>query len=231
MTATRNMAYADTAQLEGLLADACLRHGIRNPYAGFGLIPERQHRLQAYARAIEAYEKAIQGAYSTVAVAHHDRYHEIVALDWLRAGRTYDLDRLEEAATSGNEVAFAQILAEIDWNSRSAEDHIRAIDLALQVGAHLAARKLAAQGAEFHRDSEELQKYARILAPPQVVRTQPRRVDVLANIEWLKANQSEYKGKWVAIKEGALIASADSHDQLIAVIGETKGRSILVTNL
>lgn len=141
------------------------------------------------------------------------------------------LSALNESAERGDLTTFLSLLKEIEWTHRTADEYVRAIDLALKIGAHLAARDLANQGAEIHFDSEELQKYARILAPPQVLRTSARQVDVLANIEWLKANKSEYKGKWVAIKNGQLMASADSHDELIAGTGKTKGRSILVSHL
>ena len=217
--------YSDMVKSKGILAAACIRHGVGNPYAYFEFTPdERQSR-------IEAYKNAIQGAYYIVTVPHHGQYRAAWGVKWRVARSADDLDRLEQAATSGDEVAFSEILTEIHWTSRSAEDYIRAIDLALQVGAHLVARKLATEGAQFHFDSEELQKYARVLAPPQVLRASSRQVDVLANAEWLKANRNQYKGKWVAIKNGQLIASADSHDELIAGIGETKGRSILVTRL
>lgn len=138
--------------------------------------------------------------------------------------------RLEVAVKAGNEAAFLNALKEVDWRSKSASEYTHIIDLALAVGAHMAARNLSTQGAEAYPHSEELQKYARVLAPPKVLTNrEPRNVNLAANIEWLKANKIDYKGKWVAIKDGELVGSADSHNDLIAQIGETKGRGILVT--
>lgn len=230
------MAYTDIQELEGIFANACLQHGpfsdyepsVRrrwyNPYTDVALTPDGQHRLQAYKKAIESIRNAT--------AVYYVQGREAWIWQPLSVARIESsLAHLEDAAASGNEAAFTHALTQVDWNGRPAEDYIRGIDLALQVGAHIAARKLALEGAEFHFDSEELQKYARVLAPPQVLRTSAPQIEVMANVQWLKANKNEYKGKWVAIKNGKLIASADSHDELIAEIGETKGRSILVTHL
>lgn len=142
------------------------------------------------------------------------------------------MGRLEQAAAYQNEAEFTHALTEIDWNSRSADDFIRAIDLALKVGAHLTARELAAEGAQIHFDSKELQKYARILAVPRIIKERTSSdVKPKANVEWLKANRGNYRGQWVAVKNGTLVASAKTHDELIAAVGSTKGSGMLITNL
>jgi hypothetical protein len=218
------MEYADVVKEKGLLADACIRHGVGNPYAKFELAPDERQTL------IQAYEKAVQGAYYIVAVHHHVRYREAWAIKWPVARRTDDLDRLEEAAISGNEAAFAQAFTETDWHSKPAEDYIRAIALALQVGAHLAARKLATDGTEIHRDSEDLQRYAHVLAPPKLL-TKPHRTSVQpkANTEWVQVNRKNYKGQWVALQNGVFIASAKTYEALVAHIGDVKDRRIWIT--
>ena len=140
--------------------------------------------------------------------------------------------RLEAAAKAGNEAVFLATLKEVDWRERPASEYIRIIDLALEAGAHLAARNLSAQGADAHPDNAELQKYARVLAPPRVVANRaPRNVNVAANVEWLNANNDAYKDKCVAVKDGTLLGASYSHKELITQIGETKGRGILVTKI
>jgi hypothetical protein len=152
---------------------------------------------------------------------------------WLTEKKRFDvLKSLEEAAKAKNTSTFLRRVKAIEWNRRSAAEFTRAIDLALMAGAHLSARNLAEQGAEIHFDSEELEKYARILAPPRVSNRQPSIViKPNANITWLRANRDQYKGRWVALKDGVLIADAGSHDALIAQIGQTKRTGILVTNI
>jgi|GEM_PF-645446 len=229
------MDYTDIQALEGNFANACLQHGLfsdyetsvrwGNPYPEMTLTPDGQHRLQAYKKAIESIRNIV-AVYS--AQGREAWIWQPLSVTRIESG----LARLEEAAASRNEAAFTQALTQIDWDSKPAEDYIRAIDLALQVGAHLAARKLATEGAEFHFESEELQKYARILAPPTVIKQRPSsNVKPKANVEWLKANRDKYRGQWVALKSGTLVASAKTHDELIAAVGSTKGSGILITNL
>ena len=142
------------------------------------------------------------------------------------------LSILDESVQRGDVTTFVNLLKGIEWNQRTSDEFIQAIDLALKIGAHLAARELATQGAEIHFDSEELQKYARILAPPQVSRVPVNsRVNIRANSEWLKMNRNRYKGKSIALKDGELLETANSTEELIGKIGATKGTGILVTHL
>ncbi|MCA1617732.1 MAG: hypothetical protein LC795_00145 [Acidobacteria bacterium] len=140
------------------------------------------------------------------------------------------IPRLEAAARTGNEAAFLDALKEYELKNKSATDFIRIIRLALEAGAHLAARRLSADGARLHPHNVELQKYAHVLAPPQInsaeVPANPKRG---ANLEWLRIYSEKYKGKWVALRDGELLGTADSQKELVAKIGSTKGTGILVT--
>jgi hypothetical protein len=55
------------------------------------------------------------------------------------------------------------------------------------------------------------------------------RVDVKANVDWLKANAQNFAGEWVAIRSGVLLDVDKSHSALLKRIGPTKGTDILVT--
>ena len=216
------MPYADTLKFEGLLADACLRHRVGNPYADIVLNPDEQDRMNVYLSAINLVRV------HKVSEAPEQHYPAAWGV-WVTKAK-HGLERLEEAARGGRESSFTKALAEIDWEKKPAKDFIRAIDLALKVGAHMAARKLATDGAEFHFDSEELQKYARVLAPAKVLPDRAQStVDPKANIAWLKANKANHKGQWVALRNGELLGEADSYRNLIEQVGEPKGRGILVT--
>lgn len=158
------------------------------------------------------------------------RYHKVHGeLQSRKTGRDA-LRILEQAARARDEVGFAKALLAIDWDTRSALEYMRAINLAIEIGAHMAARKLATEGAEYHFDSEELQKYARVLAPPRLLTNRPQSsVNPRANVTWLKTHKDQYKGKWIAIKNGEFLGSADSYRALADQLGETKGLGILVT--
>lgn len=139
------------------------------------------------------------------------------------------LFRLERAAKL-NSTAFVDALNSIQLQRLSAPDFIRAIRMALSVGAHVVARSLAMEGASIHSNNTQLQKYARVLAPPKPLPKHDRSdLQPKANIEWLKANRERYKGQWVAIKNGVFVSSAPTYKALMAELGHPRDRGILLT--
>jgi len=115
---------------------------------------------------------------------------------------------LEIAAEMDDETAFVQAAGEINWLQRPAADFARAVRLALAAGAHLLARNLAAQGAKLYPDHLELRKMANVLAPPRVVDDDISPTpSVRANQAWLRDHGHEYKGQWVALREGTLLTA------------------------
>jgi hypothetical protein len=143
---------------------------------------------------------------------------------------------LEAAAAAPNEfvgeMAFVTAYRAIDWGSKPAADFVRAIRLALEAGAHMAARKLAQTGAEKYPEDEALQRWAYLLAPPKVtVLKQPPNPGITANRDWMKANWETYQGKWVALRSGELLTVADSMDGVLEQVGDVKGTGILVTRV
>ncbi|WP_199248179.1 hypothetical protein [[Phormidium] sp. ETS-05] len=112
------------------------------------------------------------------------------------------------------------------------EEFINAADQELMRQDWKAAWKIATEGLQHFPDHAELQKYAYILAPPKVtsVPRDPNR-DVQGDIDWLKQNRDEYRGRWVGIKNGELLAVGNSHDEIISVVGPVKNTGILVTKV
>src|SRR5215208_146746 len=148
----------------------------------------------------------------------------------LSSERAPALDRLEAAAEAGDECAFLEALESITWYSRPPADFIRAVRLALEAGAHLAARQIALEGAKYYPEDSEIGKYARVLAPPRLVskNLQPNPAR-RANREWLKVHGGEYRGQWVAVQDGELRGVAESLRQLIKQVGRTK--DVLLTRV
>lgn len=139
-----------------------------------------------------------------------------------------DLSILEAAASAGDSELLVSTLREMNWKARSAHEHLRAIQLALETGAHSAARRLAIEGAQRYPVDAQLKKYARLLAPPSVrVKAPAPERGPKANRNWLKANAEQYRGKWIALKCGQLLAVADSLEELKGMLGDTRG--VLVT--
>ena len=125
------------------------------------------------------------------------------------------MQQLAAAADQGNESMFLTAKQTIDWSRRPAADFARAIRWALAAGAYLAARNLATQGAEQYPEHQELQKFAYLLAPPKVIqRDLPPDPSIRADRDWLIAHSHEYRGRWVALRRGELLASAASFNDL-----------------
>jgi hypothetical protein len=138
--------------------------------------------------------------------------------------------QLEKAAEAGNERIFLQIEKSMEWENRPAKDILHAVQLALAAGAHLAARRIAAAGAAHYPEQAEIQKYAHILAAPQVYRREKAATTHLrSNRDWLMANNGQYSGQWVALKDGELVGAAATLQALKAQIGNTDG--VLLTKV
>ncbi len=121
-----------------------------------------------------------------------------------------------------------------DERERTPDDLIRAIKQAFATDSPRLAERLAKEGAERYPEHAELQKYARVLAPPtvQVVPSTPEsRAAAKADNAWLKAHWEEYRGNWIALQAGELLHATRSFDDLITHVGDVRGRSILVTKL
>jgi hypothetical protein len=140
------------------------------------------------------------------------------------------IDILEIIAETGDEATFVQAASEINWSQRPATDFARAVRSALATGAHLLARKLAEYGHRLYPNHQELAKMAHILAPPRVVRTDiPPAPSLQANQEWLRVHGDEYRGQWVALRDGILLATAATTRQLRAYLESTDG--VLITKV
>lgn len=124
------------------------------------------------------------------------------------------LTLLADAADAADAQAFITAYHLIDWSTRTPGEFERAIHWALTVGAHLAARSLAVEGNALYPDCAELQKAAQILAPPKVIRHLPADPTIRANHDWLRVHCTAYRGQWVALQNGQLLATADSFGEL-----------------
>ncbi|MCI0393876.1 MAG: hypothetical protein L0332_06085 [Chloroflexi bacterium] len=137
---------------------------------------------------------------------------------------------LEAAAQAKDDQAFWRAYQAITWTDRPASDFVHAVNLALMAGAYITARNLAQEGHELHPDHAELEKMAYVLAPPQarVVKSE-NQAGRKANHQWLKEHRSEYRGQWVALRDGELLGAAASPADLEAQVGEIRDKEILLT--
>lgn len=114
-----------------------------------------------------------------------------------------------------------------DPQTRSADDVLQAISNALSTGKQDLARKLALDGANQYPGHDELQKYARVLAPPKVTQAgQLQTPSIRASRKWLRAYGQDYIGQWVAVRDGQLLYASTSFEELSAHIDEAENTFI-----
>jgi len=106
----------------------------------------------------------------------------------------------------------------------SPEDFIHAIQTALKSGDYGTAQQLSIEAVKHYPKQEELLKYAHVLAPPKVtVDKRPLNRDTEVNQDWVRQHRNQYRGQWVALCNGHLLASANSINQLIEQLSDKKG--------
>jgi hypothetical protein len=150
----------------------------------------------------------------------------------LHPGTDLVLD-LEEKARAGNLQEFASLVERIDWSTRGPDELAAAIDLALSRDRAELAVKLAQLGKRLFPHHERIQRAARVLAPPSVRVTRlPRAKGLAASRAWLREQASQYKGQWVAVREGRLLATAESLEALETIVGQGEdAASTIVTRV
>ena len=148
----------------------------------------------------------------------------------IKEDKSNELDTLAAAAELEDEATFLQVASQIDWSLQPASDLDRGIRLALAAGEHLFARRLAAEGAKRFPRHRDLQKMARILAPPRVVKKNlPPDLSIRANQAWLAEHAGEYGGQWVALEQGNLVAAATTVAELRSQLDDLSG--VLITKV
>ena len=108
----------------------------------------------------------------------------------------------------------------------SPEDFINGIKSDFERGGLHIARQLAFRAVKLYPENEKIQYYAHVLAPPKVtvVPSNPeRRQSIMADRTWMEKNRLNYIGRWVALRNGELLADAASLDELAAKVGDLKG--------
>ena len=141
-----------------------------------------------------------------------------------------EMEQLSRATHQGDEKHFVVLANQIDWASRDADQILIGIRYALNLGLHLKARKLAELGGERYPEHAELQKATRILAEPSVKSTpKPADPNAKADMQWFKSNGDKYRGQWVALRRGVLLAVGPTSNELLNSLENPRDKSILIT--
>lgn len=129
---------------------------------------------------------------------------------------------MEEAAQANDHREFATWADRLGQVTSAPDEFVRAIELALSLELATLARDLAQKGALLYPDYEKLEQAARVLAPPSVrpKPDMPPARGLKASMTWLSEHASPYRGLWVAVRCGRLIAEAPTLRELEASIGQ-----------
>jgi hypothetical protein len=140
---------------------------------------------------------------------------------------------LESLIRKGALSEFVARLESIDWATRRPEELGAAIDLALREEMTALAIELAQLGKRLYPHHERIQRAARVLAPPIARPTRlPPAQGLKASRQWLREHASEYRGRWVAVRDGELLGAASSMSELDTVIDRGEDAlDILVTKV
>lgn len=128
--------------------------------------------------------------------------------------------KLQVTAENESRSAFVDLVESIDWPSRTPEELREALDLSLSLDMVPLARELANLGTRLFPENKILARAAYVIAPPQVVGTQPAGpIKLEASKKWLRENAGKFHGVWVAVREGKLLGTAPTLKKLHELIG------------
>lgn len=143
-----------------------------------------------------------------------------------------DLINIDFYANQNDVDKFIETVNSLDLETLPARSIIHIIDLALSIGLVKLPQDLSQHALQIYPEDKEIIKYQKILAPPKIINSKlPPYPQAELNVKWLKEFRKEYKGKWVALKEGVLLASADSFTELKSKVEIKKNSHILVTRV
>ena len=129
---------------------------------------------------------------------------------------------LQKAARANDLRSFVVATEVVDWTACEPKDFIRAVGLALSLGGFALARDIAENGHRRYPNHPGLTRYASVLAPPRILRDDAPADPSIANNEaWLRKHAHEFRGRWVAVKDGELLGSADVLADLVREVGKT----------
>jgi len=109
----------------------------------------------------------------------------------------------------------------VTWSCHSPEQLVRAITLALRLDLCSLAGELAQKGLRLFPEHAQVQRMARVFAPP-VVRGMPPAPPsgLAASRAWLCDHASQYVGQWVAVRDGKLLGVANTLEELASAASE-----------
>lgn len=111
------------------------------------------------------------------------------------------------------------LIGSLAFDTLPADQLDAAVSIALSTGMTRSARDLALAASAARPEDERMRRIARILgAPPAESRKAHEGSTSAADVEWLQGNASFFKGQWLAVKGGQLLAEGKSIDDIRRVL-------------
>ncbi len=110
------------------------------------------------------------------------------------------------------------------------EEYIQAIDRALNQGNFHQAKIISAEAVQLYPEHEKIKRYVRVLASHSLPFYQlTSNKDTVINLNWVIQHRHNYRGRWVALEKGHLIAHANSVDELLEQVGQERMNNLFYT--
>lgn len=112
------------------------------------------------------------------------------------------------------------------------ESFIEEIRRIIESGTLQGTREVAERGLELYPDHPELQRLHHALRPFEV-RVVPgyNSFDPRPNYEWFRKNAKGYRGKWVGLDRGELVAACDSFEEVRQALRDRDPRGTLIHHI
>ncbi len=142
---------------------------------------------------------------------------------------------LEDCVQMQDQDRFVDLVRNTDWSLHAPEEIFRAIDMTLMdMQLKRLAMELAQQAGRLFPENKRAQYVAHVLSPPvaRVVKDAPKPRGMRETMAWFDKHAKEYRGLWVAVREGSLLGASKDLKELKPLIGDGEDAvSTLVTRV
>lgn len=149
------------------------------------------------------------------------------------ADKSVPFQHVAELAEKEDRRAFIAQVSRIDWRLHSPAELTKILDLALSLDLTQLAAQLALLGAQLFPEHERIQRAAHVLSSSPARSIPAKSTHGLsASRRWLREHADQYRGRWVAVRDGALIGTASSLEPLASLlVSPEESRSTLITKV
>ncbi|HEV7505428.1 MAG TPA: DUF5678 domain-containing protein [Thermoanaerobaculia bacterium] len=119
-----------------------------------------------------------------------------------------------------------------DPGERTPESFLEEMERIFNSGTLRGAREVAEQGLTLYPDHPELRQAHHALRPFEVrINPHYKIADPSASYAWIKRHSGEYRGKWVALANGELVASSDHFAEIVEAVRDRDSKEILLHHI